>query len=142
MGMLEKMVIVIVLLVVAFLGGMAVEGEKFSAYKYEQKGIAESQAKFAKDTDAKNKGDANDAQQSYVEAINGVDAWYRDHPVTRLQYIPHTGTVSKADCDTKSTDETAPGQYVSPYSPADTEQIAVRLDQLQKLLIRDGVNLE
>jgi len=39
-------------------------------------------------------------------------------------------------------DDSSTGGYVSPYHPADTEQVANRLDQLQKLLRADGVKVE
>ena len=139
----EKIVIALVALVFSYFAGVYTEHEKFEAYKNIQAGIAEKQAADTKAADLKNKGDADDAQQSYIQAITGVNDWYRDHPVVRVQYAAASGCIVSQTADNpKGLDATAAIGYVSPYSPADTEAVAVRLYDLQQRLIAAGVTYE
>ena len=133
-----------VLIVVVFLGaGWAVEHDKRITYqaKVEQAG-ADALAQTEK-INAKHREEMQNAEQNTIIATNSISDWYRAHPVVRVRY-------TNTDCSTMPgtannppiPDDTAPTGYVSPYSPEDTEQVASRLDQLQKLLRADGVRVE
>lgn len=142
MPLAYKLLLAALMLATAFTGGLLYERAKLSAYKGEVKGVAEQQVREVKAVDGKNEGSANATEQSYVEAITGVDAYYKSHPVVRVQYRDCTSPLPETASDPKGVDATAASGYVSPYSPSDTEQIAVRLDALQRLLVADGVTVQ
>ena len=127
-------------LVVAFAFGVMYEHGKFQEYKGEVKGASGVQEQATKAADTKNEGDAHAAQQSYAEAIKSLDAYYRAHPVIRVQ---HDGScfMPEAAGSAKSPNAAPTGLYASPYPPADTELIAERLDALQRRLLDAGVTV-
>jgi hypothetical protein len=124
-----------------FGAGFGVEYRNMVAYKAEQKGITEAQAAQVKATDLKNKGDANDAQQSYAQAITSLDAYYKQHPVIKLQNTS-CNPLSQTSPGSTGTDATPTSLYASTYSPEDTELVANQLDLLIKLLYNDGVTIK
>ena len=79
-----------------------------------------------------------------MAGLNAVHKYYHDNPVIRVRYAS-CSTLPKASGDTQKPDAApATGNveaYLSEYSPESTEEIAHRLDQLQKLLIKDGVTI-
>jgi hypothetical protein len=123
-------------------GGLLYERANLTAYKGEVKGMAESQGKIVKAIDAKNQGDANVSQTQYLADLQSVHAYYAANPVTRVQYRNGGCAVSSAVTGASGVDAASTSGYVSPYSPADTEAVAVKLDALQKLLISDGVTVK
>ena len=121
--------------------GFGTEYRNMVAYKAEQKGITEAQVAQVKATDIKNQGDANDAQQSYAQAITSLDAYYKQHPVIKLQ---NNGCIAmpQTSGSASSVDGSASTWYASPFKPNDTESVAIQLFELQRLLINDGVNVQ
>jgi hypothetical protein len=142
MGLPEKLLIGLLLLLIAFIGGVYIEHEKFMAYVNMQAGIAKAQADSVRKTDERNKEGAKHAQDNFVQAIQGIHDYYQLHPVVRVRNIAGACGVPEAAGRSQSPDGTAPGLFLTPYSPIDSETIAVRLDTLQKLLMADGVAYE
>lgn len=138
---IAKIAIAFASLVAAFVFGVMYEHSKFTEYKGEVKGAATVQTEVAKAADTKNEGDAHASQKDYEQAIKSLDAYYRAHPIIRVQ---HDGAcpVSEAAGNTQGANATAPGLYASPYSPRDTEVIAARLYELQQRLIAGGVSVK
>ena len=124
-----------------FSAGFGVEYRNMVAYKAEQKGITEAQVAQVKATNLKNEGDANDAQQSYAQAITSLDTYYKQHPIVKLQNngcnaLPQTPNSPQGANGATTT------WYASPFKPNDTESVAIQLFELQRLLINDGVNVQ
>ena len=131
-----------VFVVIVFLGaGWAVEHDKRITYqaKVEQAG-ADALAQTEK-TNAKHRKEMQNAEQNTIIATNSIADWYRAHPAVRVRYAD-CSAVPTTDNDPGLADDSTASGYVSPYSPEDTEQVASRLDQLQKLLRADGVRIE
>jgi len=135
---------VAVFVVIVFLGaGWAVEHDKRITYqaKVEQAG-ADALAQTEK-INAKHREEMQNAEQNTIIATNSIADWYRAHPVVRVRYTnTDCSTVPGTSGDSAGSDDSSTGGYVSPYHPADTEQVVNRLDQLQKLLRADGVKVE
>lgn len=127
-----------------FACGWLVRDDDFAAYKAEMKALAEQQARQTEELNAKHEQEAKDAEQNTIIAAERIDAYYRAHPVVRVRYtsascVPEANPNPEgADATPAAGDATA---YVSPYAPDATEQVANRLDQLQKLLRADGVEV-
>ena len=132
----------VVTLIAAFLFGVLYEHGKLEKLKGELQGAANIQKQVVKAADTKNEGEAHVAQQNYVQAINDLDAYYRTHPVVRVQHT-NTCAVPQTTANPQGTDGAAPdgnaATYSSPYRPEDTELIAIQLFLLQQLLLADGV---
>jgi len=131
-----------VFVVIVFLGaGWAVEHDKRITYqaKVEQAG-ADALAHTEK-TNAKHREEMQNAEQNTIIAANSISTWYRAHPVVRVRYTG-CSTVPSTDNNPGIPDDSTASGYASPYSPESTEQVASRLDQLQKLLRADGVKVE
>ena len=133
-----------VLIVVVFLGaGWAVEHDKRITYqaKVEQAG-ADALAQTEK-INAKHREEMQNAEQNTIIATNSIADWYRAHPAVRVRYAnTNCSAVPSTDNNPGIPDDSTTFGYVSPYSPESTEQVASRLDQLQKLLRADGVRVE
>jgi len=131
-----------VFVVIVFLcAGWAVEHDKRITYqaKVEQAG-ADALAHTEK-TNAKHREEMQNAEQNTIIAANSISTWYRAHPVVRVRYTG-CSTVPSTDNNPGIPDDSTASGYASPYSPESTEQVASRLDQLQKLLRADGVKVE
>ena len=131
-----------VFVVIVFLGaGWAVEHDKRITYqaKVEQAG-ADALAQTEK-INAKHREEMQNAEHNTIIATNSIADWYRAHPVVRVQNNG-CSTMPGTSGDSAGSDDSSTGGYVSPYHPADIEQVANRLDQLQKLLRADGVKVE
>jgi len=131
-----------VFVVIVFLcAGWAVEHDKRITYqaKVEQAG-ADALAHTEK-TNAKHREEMQNAEQNTIIATNSIADWYRAHPVVRVRYTG-CSTVPSTDNNPGIPDDSTASGYASPYSPESTEQVASRLDQLQKLLRADGVKVE
>jgi len=129
---------------IIFLGaGWAHEHDKRIVFEAQVEQAGKDAAKHTAEINAKHQEEMQNAEQNTIIATNSISDWYRAHPVVRVRY-------TNTDCSTMPgtannppiPDDTAPTGYVSPYSPEDTEQVANRLDQLQKLLLADGVRIE
>ena len=132
-----------VFVVIVFLcAGWAVEHDKRITYqaKVEQAG-ADALAHTEK-TNAKHREEMQNAEQNTIIATNSIADWYRAHPVVRVRHDNGCSTMPGTSGDSAGTNDSPTGGYVSPYHPADIEQVANRLDQLQKLLRADGVKVE
>jgi len=142
-ALMIKILIVAGLCIAAFTTGYVVENTKFSAYKNQQAGIISVLKNEAKMIEAKDKENANVAKQNANQAVANITDWYNKHPVIRVRVI-HTSnnTVPAAASYSQIVDATAADQYVSPYSPAECEVVASRLDELQTLLRSDGVTIK
>jgi len=119
----------------------------YDSFVAQTKTIGEQAAKAAKKLDEEHAKEMKNAEQNTVYATNSIDAYYRAHPAVR---VLHSDSGCSPDPKTtdhpKSTDGTPPGTdasaYLSEYNPQVVEQIASRLDQLQKLLMADGVAVQ
>jgi hypothetical protein len=136
------LIAIVVSFAVGTASGFIYEHENFVAYKAQEKGITETQMKVTDDENLKNKGDSNDAKEQYANALAAKDAYYKDHPVIRY-VAAHAGGVSgnngggivpRSADNPQVADDAATGSYVSPYSPSDTETVAITLDALQTRL--------
>ena len=132
------------IVLIVFLGaGWAHEHDKRITYQAKVEQAGKDAAKHTAEINAKHKEEMKNAEQNTIIATNSISDWYRAHPVVRVRYTnTDCSTVSPTDNNPPIPDDTAPTGYVSPYSPEDTEQVANRLDQLQKLLLADGVRIE
>jgi len=129
---------------IIFLGaGWAHEHDKRIVFEAQVEQAGKDAAKHTAEINAKHREEMQNAEQNTIIATNSISDWYRAHPVVRVRYT-NTGcsTVPGTANNPTIPDDTAPTGYVSPYSPEDTEQVANRLDQLQKLLRADGVRIE
>ena len=94
-------------------------------------------------TDALHKKEMKDAADSMVVAVGGIDNYYKQHPVVRLRDTCTGGsTVPQAAGGAEVPDGTSPSDYVTAYDPRDVEKVAARLNELQRLLRVDGVEVE
>lgn len=130
---------------VAFVFGVLVERGRFLQYKGEVKGAVSVQEQTTKAADKKNEGEAHATEQNYVQAINDLNRYWTTHPVIRVQH-DNICTLSQTPGNPTTTNGTAPGgnaaTYISPYSPQETERVAIQLHMLQQLLIADGVTIK
>jgi len=129
---------------IVFLGaGWAHEHDKRIVFEAQVEQAGKDAAKHTAEINAKHREELKNAEQNTIIATNSISDWYRAHPVVRVRYT-NTGcsTMPGTANNSPIPDDTAPTGYVSPYSPEDTEQVASRLDQLQKLLRADGVRVE
>jgi len=129
---------------IVFLGaGWAHEHDKRITYQAKVEQAGKDAAKHTAETDAKHREEMQNAEQNTIIATNSISDWYRAHPAVRVRYTnTDCSTVPGTANNPPIPDDTAPTGYVSPYSPESTEQVASRLDQLQKLLRADGVRVE
>ena len=141
MPILDKLVVVLIAMFGSFIAGIAVDHVAFDKYKGRVEGMASAQVIAANAANKLQEGTANEADDEYRNAIQGIRDYYDGHPVVRM-HNTCTSRVSKTFDNPTRPDDTATGEYASPYRPADTEQVAVQLNALQNLLVRDGVMIK
>jgi len=130
------------LVVIIFLAaGWAREHDKRIVFEAQIAQAAQDAERRAAEINAKYQEEMKNAEQNTITAANAIADWYRAHPVVRVQHSSCGQVPGSAD-SSQGADGTSPSGYVSPYSPEETEQVANRLDQLQKLLRADGVRVE
>ena len=127
--------------------GYSGEHEKLITLTAQVEATGKAQNTQTKIADAKNKEQANEADKNIRIATDGIADYYRAHPVVRVRdACPGRSTLPEAADHPGGVDDTPASvdasAYVSPYDPEQVEQIAARLDGLQKLLIKDGVAVE
>ena len=129
---------------IVFLGaGWAHEHDKRITYQAKVEQAGKDAAKHTAEINTKHQEEMKNAEQNTIIATNSIADWYRAHPVVRVRYTnTDCSTVPGTDNDPGLVDDSTASGYVSPYSPESTEQVASRLDQLQKLLRADGVRVE
>jgi hypothetical protein len=143
MSLTAKLILALALFISGLSIGVYHEHEKLVIYKAEQKGVAEAQKKITDEQNTKNDGDKKDANDKYKKDMDNLSNYYKLHPVIRMSgNAAGCGRVSKTFVNTPSVDDTPADQYVSPYSPLDTETVAVRLNDLQQRLIAGGVSIQ
>lgn len=137
------LVVVIGMLGTAYYKGYSKEHDKLVTYQAQVAQAAKDQNAASELKDKQNKEQANEAENQYTTAINGINDWYLAHPVIRMR-DPNTcsGELPKTTSDPKGADGSAASFYVSPYSPELTELIAAQLNELQQRLIAGGVTVE
>lgn len=135
-----KLLLAVFLFVVGLGCGFAIDRQFYGAFKSNVKSAGVAQVAVVKIQNQQNKEAANVSLKKYQQDILAVHNYYKLHPVNRVQYrCP--GPVPGPPGDTTSVDAAAPGLYASPYSPVDTELVAMRLNDLQKRLIAGGVKV-
>jgi len=148
---LEAKLIILALLLIGCLTGGA-----FAGWTYEhnqlQKIEADLNSKVAVQTalvsklNQENIQNADTAQTTLISSLDSVHSYYKSHPVIRVHYVNGSCTVSSTSGDTSSPDAASSSgdvtAFISPYSPEACEQVATRLDGLQKLLTKDGVTVK
>lgn len=123
------------------------EHDKLVTFQAQVKVTGETAAAQVKIVDQKNKEQANEATKNLAGAVSGITDYYKSHPVVRLRNTcaggsspaQATDNPQSLDATTSSADASA---YVSEYNPEDVELVAARLDELQKLLVKDGVTVK
>jgi len=151
--------LIIAILLIFYTGGSIYLGYRYEdnvliAFTAKVKEAGDAQTAAAAAKDKQNQEDANEAQTNATQAINSIADYYNQHPVTVVTRLPNgtsSCTVSGATNSPGSTNEagatgnapTQPAvQYVSPYNPEQVEEMASQLNQLEKLLINDGVQVQ
>ena len=135
-----KLLLAVFIFVIGLGCGFAVDRQFYDAFKSNVKGEGIAQVKIVKIENRKNTEDSNVSLKKYQDDILGVHAYYKLHPVVRMQYrCP--GTVPGTAGDTQGAHAAASGLYASPYSPVETEVVAARLYDLQTRLIAGGVKV-
>lgn len=134
--------VLLVLVGGAYYRGWSSQHDVYIAYKARVAQTASIQAAETAKIDAYHQKELEDATHNTQIATDSISAWYKSHPVRVLLPSACASGVSTASSNTQGADDYAPIEYASPYRPDDTEQVANRLDQLQKLLIKDGVQIE
>ena len=124
----------------AYYSGWANQHDQYLAYKARVDAIAEAQIKENARIATERKAALDDSIHNTQIATDSIANWYRTHPERVLS--PCTSGVSEASSNTQGVNDTTTTLYASPHRPDDTEQVASRLDQLQKLLVRYGVRVE
>jgi len=124
-----------------FGSGYGLEYKHMVEYKAEQKGIAEAQVTLVKNLNATIDTNAKDSNENIINTAQSIHDYYIAHPIIRLQNNG-CGPVPQAISSASGVDATSTSEYASPYTPESTEIIANQLDLLQKLLIKDGVEVK
>jgi hypothetical protein len=124
-----------------FVSGYGLEYKHMVEYKAEQRGVAEAQVTLVKNLNATIDTNAKDSNENIINTAKSIADYYKSHPVIRLQN-DGSCSVPQANSSAPSTDGSTTSKYISAYSPELTEQIANELDLLQKLLIKDGVEVK
>jgi hypothetical protein len=151
MPILYKYLIELLFIVLTFLGGALLgyehEHKHLEAIEAQQKILSKQQEDAVKVLNKKIEDNANEATTQLQDSAKTITDYYANHPnvVVRVHHdgaCSLSGTVSDTslvnDAPT-SADVTA---YVSPYPPESCEVVANQLDELQKLLIKDGVTVK
>ena len=119
------------------------ERDAYTKFVAQTEQIGKDQSKITDATNLENERKLKNAEKNTVDTAIAIADYWKHHPVIRVRYTSSGGcTLSKATGNPENTDGTASIGYVSAFSQADTEQVANRLDQLQKLLIRYGVTVQ
>ena len=130
-------------LIISLGAGWAHEHDKRIVFKAQVEQAGKDAAKHTAEIDAKHREEMQNAEQNTIIATNSIADWYRAHPAVRVRYAnTDCSAVPSIDNNPSVPDDSTASGYVSPYSPESTEQVASRLDQLQKLLRADGVRVE
>ncbi len=128
-------------------GGMLYERANLTEYRGEVKGAASAQVAATKAADLKIEGDYHASNEDVTAAVKAVHEYYTNNPnvVERVRVVNGKCTVSKAVSNSSGRHDTAGPSiadgYVSKYNPEACRLAAVRLDNLQRLLITDGVEV-
>ena len=143
---LVEALIGLVLIAIIFGLGYYIESKNFSAYKTEQQILVKDRNDEVAKLNKQLKDNSQNAETQLQDTSKAISDWYVSHPVVRLQPNtcsqqgtgPTNNTVGPNGI-TAATD--AQPYFISSYDPEQVEQVANRLDQLQKLLIKDGVKI-
>ena len=122
--------------------GWHLRDRDFSEYKLQVNSTAKAQAILTAQLNKKLKDNSDEAAKNVQIATQSIADYYKSHPVIRLRIKHGSCTVSTADSGSKGADGSTSAFYASPYTPESAEQVANRLDQLQKLLIKNGVTVK
>lgn len=137
-----KLLLALALFLIGAYSGYRVEHGHFTDYRELQEAIAQAELKEVVRINELVKERARYAQQDYVNKLQNVIAHYKRDPVMFVRNGTCAGDAPGTPAHTETVDGTASARYASPYSPLDTEIVAVRLDSLQKLLITNGVMID
>jgi len=126
--------------------GYSGQHDKLVTYRAQVKSLGKAQTKATEAANDRVQAAATQATQDIQYATTSISGYYRDHPVVRVRNTCASGsTLPIPTSDTRTVDDTTAADnasaYVSPYDPEEVEQVAARLDGLQKLLIKDGVTV-
>lgn len=131
-------------------GGYKYESKKYDQFVSETKTAGEKQAAQVANLNQQLKDNANEATQNAITVAQESANYYRTHPTIKyVRVFDHnTGisTVSETNSNTQSPyAANTPGLetgYFSAYSEEECESVGSQLDQLQQVLIKDGVEIK
>jgi hypothetical protein len=144
--LIEALIGILIVLMI-FCAGYYVEYKNFKTFKDEQSLLLKDRNAQITALNQTIKENANESESQLQDTSKSITDWYVAHPVVRVQPNTCNGQVPGPNNNTAGPNGVTTGSdagtyYLSQYSPADTEQVANRLDQLQKLLIKDGVKVK
>lgn len=106
---------------------------------------AADQVKSDKEKEALYERNLNEANKNTTNAAQSISDYYHAHPSIRVLH-DSSCSVSQANDNSQGTNDSTTDSnvatYISQYSPESSEQVASQLDQLQKLLIANGVQIK
>lgn len=135
---LAKLVLLILILVTVVLTVVYVDHLRAEIAGF--KSAAQVQLAQTKIINDKNIKEASDAQLSFQSATNDIHSYYLANPVR--VYNSCGSAVPKTSGDTIIANDTSQPNFLTTYNPEEVELIANQLDQLQKLLVADGVKVD
>ena len=148
--LIEFITAIIVAAILVFVGYHYESTRWDAANKLTMAQNAIQEAKVA-ELDKRNQENENVSKIKQASAVAAIDTWYHEHPIT-ITRVQHDSTICAAvssiiespkEFDVAATSGVpATSIYIDKYDPIKVEQMASQLDELQKLLIQDGVTID
>jgi len=122
------------------------EHTKLITFKAQVEQVGKDQKAASDKQDQQAKENAREAQQSTAKSAKSIHNWGITHPA-RVFDSASCGKLPEAAGNPKGTGqagglEIPATQYVSPYTPEETELLANQLDKLLQMLHNDGAKFE
>lgn len=139
----KEIVLGIVALIIVFVSGYTLYsfGKSTNQMEVDQQIIAQQEAADKKEKEYQ--ANAAKTQEDYQASVDAIREYYNQHPAIRVfNSCPSASGVPSTNGSSETTDAANTGLYVTPYSPEDSEIVAARLNNLQQLLIKNGVTVE
>ena len=127
---------------VAYWAGWDSGNTKYLDYKARVEQTAAQQAEFIKRLEHERQEALDESVRKIQDTTDSINSYYRSHPVIRVRDTCSASGVPETASNPQGADDTSATLYASPYRPDDTEQVANRLDQLQKLLKEYNVTIK
>ena len=123
--------------------GWRIPHDELTRFRAEVEAAGRVQQAQSLATDTKHQQEMKNAAESMVQAVGGIDSYYKQHPVVRVRDVcPGGSGMPQTAGGAEGIDAATVSGYVSPYSPQEVEKVAAQLNELQLLLLRDGVTVE